>query len=117
MPSFAIVASFCGRLTYVHVCPLSGWVFPVSRPYPAGYVFPVPFGVLAFASWTILSRWRICRRCRWFTGLKDNFLPFDQTPIGVITFRTVEMRLGWASSVLRGHGVLVPGGEASGTIL
>jgi len=27
-----------------HVSPLSGWVSPLTRPDPAGYGFPVPFG-------------------------------------------------------------------------
>jgi hypothetical protein len=27
-----------------HVCPLSGWVSPVFRPYRPGYGFPLPFG-------------------------------------------------------------------------
>jgi hypothetical protein len=67
----------------------------------------VPFGVLAFASWAILSHRRICRRCRWLTGFEGKPLSYGQTPVGVVTFHIFEMRLGWASSVLRGHGVLV----------
>src|SRR5712692_6494207 len=27
-----------------HVSPLAGWVSPLTRPDPAGYVFPLPFG-------------------------------------------------------------------------
>jgi len=39
-----------------HVSRLSAWVLP----YPAGYVFPVPFGVLAFASWAFLLPLKGC---------------------------------------------------------
>jgi hypothetical protein len=51
--TFASVCSLCDVLWVVHqahVSRLSAWVLP----YPAGYVFPVPFGVLAFASWAFL---------------------------------------------------------------
>jgi hypothetical protein len=71
-PSFA---------AYSLPCPifLDGVPDPRQRPFGLGIALsgrlwiPVAFRLPAFASWVILSRWRICRRCRWLTGLKGIF--------------------------------------------
>jgi hypothetical protein len=75
----------------VYVSTLSGWVLP----YPAGYVFPLPFGC-----WLSLLRpshphWRFrlsLRAAYWFAP----------DSIGVPTFRAIEMRLRRMPSLLRG---------------
>lgn len=87
------------RVTHhVHVSILSDRVLP----YPAGYVFPLPFG-----------RWRslLGRSC---PTRGSAFLtvgsPTDRPPpdsIGVSTFRTDEMRPGRVPSILRGRGACI----------
>ena len=80
----------------VHVSTLSGR----GGPYPAGYVFPVPFG-----SWPSLlgpscARCVFDLPCGWLTRI-----PCVRERIGVATFRTCTLRRGWVPSLLRGRGV------------
>lgn len=78
------------------VCTLSSWVFP----YLAGYVFPVLFSMPAFASRVFLFPLRNCIfSC-------DRTYRITTDIIGVSTFHSVEVRLGWVPSLLRGLGCL-----------
>lgn len=63
-----------------HVSTLSGWVLP----YPAGYEFPLPFGLLAFAFWVIPIP--LGSSVALAVDLLEN-----PDPIGVITFHMFEM--------------------------
>ena len=82
----------------VHVSSLSAWVLP----YPPGYDFPLPYRLVAFASWTLilpLGFWAFVA-----IGLLAHST-VGPDPIGVVMFHIVEMQSGWVPSVLRG---LVP---------
>jgi hypothetical protein len=91
---------------HIHVSGLSVWVSPVVRPCPPGYVFPLPYGVAAFASWMFLFplgiRPVLTVRVADLQG--SPYLRLSD-PIGVSMFHSVEMRLGWVLSILRGLGV------------
>jgi len=59
----------------------------------------LPFGVLAFASWDIIPL--LGSSAALALGLPS------PDPDRVITFRTIEKRPGWMSSIPRGRGVCV----------
>jgi hypothetical protein len=82
-----------------------------SVPYPASYAgdhwkpwcssrFPAAFRPLAFASWTILSRWRSPPSLQ--SAYQDRLTP-SWTPARVSAFHTCEMRPAWAPSLSRGR--------------
>jgi hypothetical protein len=68
-------------------------------PYLAGYEFPLPFGLLAFASWVIPVP--LGSSVALAVDLLEN-----PDPIGVITFHMLEIRLERVPPLLRGWGVL-----------
>ena len=87
-----------------HVSPLARRVSPLHAALSAGLWIPHAFRLAAFASWDIVSSSALVppsRGAYWQGG------PFPLTlpePRGVSTFPTCEMRSGWVSSLLRGHG-------------
>ncbi len=65
--------------------------------YPAG--FPLPFGLLAFACWDVVSPLRDSAFLA--VGLPAFYPDLNR----VITFRMNEKQPGWVPSMLRGLGV------------
>ena len=82
-----------------HVSHLWVWVLPCL----SSYVFLFPFGVTAFASWSLLFPLRGSAFLA--VGLLERVDPFPDL-IGVSKFHIAEIRSGWVSSLLRDLGVL-----------
>lgn len=79
-----------------HVSSLSTWVFP----YPPGYVFPLPFGMAAFASWVSPTpTGGLCLPHGIPTGYPGVVNTFRfQTPLGL--FRSAHLRCDWGGFLL-----------------
>ena len=87
----------------IRVSTLSGWVLP----YPAGYEFPLPYGVAAFASWTFLfPLGSFPFLAVWVLTYRVLPVSHGQTPSGFPRF--TPLRCDWRGtlSLHRGLGVL-----------
>lgn len=92
---FKICSSVFGVIHQTHVSPLSKWVLP----YPAGYEFPLPFGLPTFASWVFLFP---LKSCAFPCG--QAYCTCGTDFIGVTTFHTSEIRPGGVPPLWRGLG-------------
>jgi len=82
-----------------HVSHLWVWVLP----YLSSYVFLFPFGWQPSLLDPSCSHWGIQLSLRL---AYSNVSTFISDLIGIAKFHIVEMHSGWASSILRGRGVL-----------
>jgi hypothetical protein len=99
-----------------HIRSLGDSPSPRQPPFGVGIypiqpviIFPGAFRLLAFASWIILFPLRN------YPFLTVGLLGCMPDLIGVLTFRTPELRLGWVLSVLRRLGVPIQGSKISCT--